>query len=395
MTKAIPMYRKSKHVDESFFDYLSRLSYWNGFGSVEKFSKFIAEEYGEKLGGVRDQIKNEYILRCWIEQLLRRNIPISQMNSLMESKVSHGKARVCPHCWEEARYIRFYWRFNDYTTCHKHQVLLVTFLDWDMDICNYNDCVAEKFAKESNEANGILMQAVKIHAEKDNALALIEKEMDRYGYERDLVSWISAFFKNNLNACLNEVEAKQLIDSNVLVGNQIFKRMDLIIQELLGDHAQFERRLRILLAVHILDNKTLCGRRIFRDPADGYKEWATAEVLSIDELLYAYIGFGSRQGCPINFKFRYEVRGFENLDESADRQLCVAIFGAYLNWPYEKTDDDLRDYQNRVINQKPNPGSIKYGDYLRSLGKKVLHDIAPGESEQANISLEVEECAVS
>lgn len=387
--------RKSKHVDENIFDYFSRLSYWNGFGSVEIFTKFIAEAHGEKLGRVRDRVRNEYTLRAWIEQLLRRNIPISQMNSLMECKISHGKARVCPRCWEKAPYIRFYWRFDDYTVCHKHQALLAPFLSWDMGVCNYNDCVSEEFVKEGSEANSILMQAVKIHAEKDNALALIEKEMERYIYERDLVSWVSAFFKNNLNACLNEVEAKRLIDSSVLVGNQIFKRMDLIIQELLGDHTQFERRLRILLAVHILDNKSLCGRRIYRDPADGYKEWATAEVLSIDELLYAYIGIGSRQGCPKNIKFRYEIRGFENLDESEDRQLCVAIFGAYLNWPYENTDDDLRDYQNRITNQKPNPGSIKYGDYLRSLGKKILHDIAPGESGQANISLEVEECAVS
>lgn len=395
MTKVVLLYRNSKYVDESFFDYLSRLSYWNGFGSVEKFSKFIAEAHGEKLGGVRDQRKNEYMLRCWVEQLLRRNIPISQMNSLMKSKISHGKARVCPHCWEESRYIRFYWRFDDYIVCHKHQTLLVPFLNWDMGICNHNDCVSEEFAKESSEAKSILMQAIKIHAEKDNALTLIEKELDRHGYEKSLVFWISAFFKNNLHACLNEDEAKHLIDSNALVGNEIFKRMDLIIQELLGENAQLERRLRILLAVHILDNKSSRWRRIYRDPADGYKEWASAEVLSIDELLYAYIGFGTRQGCPKNFKFRYEIRGFENLDESEDRRLCVAIFGAYIKWPYEKTDDDLRDYQNRIINQKPSPGSIKYGDYLRSLGKMVLDDIPPGESEQENFSFEVEECAIS
>ena len=41
------LYRADKFLDESFFDYLSRLSYWNGFNSADVFTSVLVKLYNK------------------------------------------------------------------------------------------------------------------------------------------------------------------------------------------------------------------------------------------------------------------------------------------------------------------------------------------------------------
>ena len=155
----------------------------------------------------------------------------------------------------------------------------------------------------------------------------------------------------------------------------MLKKMENIYKEFLVNNECFEKSVRIITAIRVGDNRKLFGYSYYAPAAPGFSEWMKQEVLSIDELFYAYVGFGRLSGTPLKLAIRHEMIGFENLDPYRDRQLCLAIFNTYIWWPYAD-DDDFSAYGSRMNYTYPKQSpSIKYNEYLATLGRKTVDSL--------------------
>jgi len=325
--------------------------------------------------------------------MLRKNIHISQLNSLIGCTIPNGSAKICTQCWEDKPYIRFYWNFHHYITCHEHQLKMMPFLSFGEGSGNGSTCDASSDSNiESHFLRSVLVRSIEIYSKKDNAIESVELQMKQYLYEKETVSWVCEFFRAEFGVSLDHQNTQFLIDSADLVGLPVFRKMDNIISALLIGNPSFERRVRVIFALRVLNCARDIEHRRTQIPAPGYEEWATSEVMSIDDLLYAYIGFGALPGYPYFYKIRYEIRGFENLHQSMDRQLCLGIFSYRPKWTYE-ADKDVHNYQQQMRGQKAkgNVGTLKYNEYLKSQGKSVLDNLYFEQEAIINIQDEVEE----
>lgn len=365
------LYRSEKYHDESFSDFLDRLGYWNGFSSKETFARFLADLFNETY------YSDGYGAHLMLEQLLGRNIPKTGNHCMARSKIPNGVVKICANCWKENRYIRFYWRFNDYIECHIHGALLIypNFFSYQSD--NAIGVKADGKLDDSEKyPRYLLIEAIKFYLNYDCSLNLIEKELEQHRYAKEITKWVVDFFSENLGMRLNLSGAIRLIDSGGLIGLSVRKKMESIYEWLLSGNEPLEQLVRIITAIRIGDRTTIywTGRRRYEQPVSGFEQWLKTEVLSIDDLFYAYLGFGQRDGSPKNHKIRYEMTGFENLDPRADRQLCLAIFSSSIQWPYER-DRDLAKYQFNLLYSKTKPRSIKYHEFLKTLGYKTVDDL--------------------
>lgn len=135
------LYRSLKNNNESFPDYLERLSYFNGFSSVYFFIRFLEDffDYENKdisLYGfeVCDKNSDQFrrygykVAKCCVALSIILEIDFDELyfNLTENSLNKYFKARkVCSLCWSESPYYRYYWRFWGYHFCHKHQISLI------------------------------------------------------------------------------------------------------------------------------------------------------------------------------------------------------------------------------------------------------------------------------
>lgn len=370
------LYRADKYDDESFSDFLDRLGCWNGFSSKETFSRCLADLFNETYGGDKNKKVDEHKVHLMLEQLLGRNIPEAGAFSMALSKIPSGTVKVCANCWKENRYIRFYWRFNSYVECHVHGVLLTypNLFSYQSDNSvgeqadNSLD-ISEKYPRH------LLVEAIKFYLGSDCSLSLIEEDLEQHRYAKEITEWVAGFFSEKLGVILNLTGALKVIDSGNLIGLSVPKKMESIYARLLSGNELLETNVRIITAIRIGDQSTFwTHHRRYEPPALGFEQWRKTEVLSIDDLFYAYLGFGQRNGTPKNYKIRYEMTGFDNLDPHVDRQLCLAIFSGSIRWPYGR-DEDLAKYQFKLQYAEAKPRSIKYHEFLKMLGYKTVDDL--------------------
>lgn len=144
----ILVYRSLKRFDESLPDYLERLSFFNGFLSVNDFIRYLEAIFLDLYGEVSsfdmgickrssDQFRpyGERLAKCCIALEILLNIEFSKknMNLTEVHLISYFKPRrICELCWKESSYYRYYWRFWSYRDCHKHGISLssVKFLNY-------------------------------------------------------------------------------------------------------------------------------------------------------------------------------------------------------------------------------------------------------------------------
>ncbi len=377
MSKLKLLYRADKFLDESFFDYLSRLSYWNGFNSANVFKSALIKLYNKIYLDDKNQLFN--IMKCHsaLESVLKRNINYSQLNLFNYSLCHKGVIKICRCCWMKSKYIRFYWRMDGYSICHIHKTKLIVCSEglYSHYFSSVNDSKVETDKMEHNQR--VLNKAIEIYSLTDFALKKIESELDCNFYEKKIIIWLSHFLKMHMSRDVNISDALNLSDSGALVGLSIHNRMDKIINILSASNKWLENVIRIVAVLRVKQlpiQYDASGWTYY--PAPGFDYWANIEGLSIDSLFYAYVGFGSlRHTMPARYQFRYEFEGFSFLESSIDRSLCVSLYNTSLYFPYDRNDVDLISYQELVKNRWPNPRSIKFNEYLKLIGKKSIDDL--------------------
>jgi hypothetical protein len=374
------LYRAEKKYDEGFLDYISRMSYFNGFSSSGVLLRKLCDFYDEAYGGVRSKKIEMYKVRLALEQLLQRNMPVDRMFYTDGCQFTNERVKVCIRCWCECRYIRYYWWFSHYVKCHIHDdnLFFPNEVSFESD-----DVVGEMFSNDVScleiYSSHLLTRLIMFYLNSDNAIELMEGDLNEHLYAKSNIEWVADYFGEHMNVYLNISGALELIDSGSLVGFSVHKKMESVYKELLVNNEPFEKSVRIITAIIVGRNT-----RLFRHSKGSYcstsfLRWKRQELLSIDELFYAYIGFGQLSGTLTSFVLRHEMKGFENLCPDEDRQLCLAIFGTSISWPYGNYtdhDDDYRQYQSQMNSgfRKVSP-SMKYNEYLATLGKKTIDSL--------------------
>lgn len=121
------LYRGKKYEDEFLTDYVQRISDKNGFSSVGKFRRVLFQYYRNNNGDVV-QLRSMAVSRVSLELLLKINIPIDHYNRWLYGSGSgrwHRVKRICLSCWNEQKYIKFYWWLKAYEKCHLHHEQLI------------------------------------------------------------------------------------------------------------------------------------------------------------------------------------------------------------------------------------------------------------------------------
>ena len=155
--------RPQPYIDESLESYMIRLSDDNGYDTYQTFSRLVwlwLEENDPDAGGAFPQqldLLNVYHadrtsnLRVRALRLIESLIDV-QKSSLLKLAIMHSAVKfsgsrvavfrdgidiprcflstnfipICPHCLEEALYIRQQWHYLPYVACHKHKCQLVS-----------------------------------------------------------------------------------------------------------------------------------------------------------------------------------------------------------------------------------------------------------------------------
>lgn len=370
------LYRGEKKYDEGLWDYLSRLGYWNGFSSVDILLRSLCHFSDGISSGITSKKKDMYKIRCILEQLLKRNISMDRIFNMQGCQVPNGSVKICQGCWEESRYVRYYWRFSHYVKCHIHGIFLIIPSKFSYHSDNVIGKISDGEVNHSEKYSiNLLTLSTMFYLDSDNAIELMDKDLERHRCAKEIVEWVGKFFRDYMGVNLNIEGASRLIDSGNLIGFSVLKKMESIYRELLVNNESFEKSVRIIAAIRVGDRSNIlrfCRYNVF---GLGFSEWVKQEVLSVDELFYAYFGFGRLSGTPLKFAIRHEMTGFEKLDSFVDRKLCLAIFNSYISWPYVD-DDDVRTYWVRMNHDYPKKSpSIKYNEFLATLGRKTIYSL--------------------
>lgn len=124
------LYHDQINSDEIIQDYIARLAIRNGFSSIRKFLVWLitfvdrADELEDYDPRTYQGRLNRY--RQKLEIVLGRNIPEDSMAIYLGvERLYESVVKICPRCFSEHPYYKFYWRFDLYSVCHKHDINLV------------------------------------------------------------------------------------------------------------------------------------------------------------------------------------------------------------------------------------------------------------------------------
>lgn len=378
------LFRGKLHHDEDFTDYIARLGFWNGF-SFHDFIDALGELFYKKYRYCAEVLNEEYVALLMLEQLLERNIPQNNTRDLRAPWYCPTTAieftediKICSECWQESRYIRFYWHFSDYMRCHIHD----TFLHYP-----------ETFSYQSDNSSGltisvdvevtessscyILMELIKSHVRSDYALELIAREFEEYLFCLELVQLLAEHFSKYMNVNLNSEAALKTLRSGVLIEGTLTRKMDRIYELLLVGNEFLERRVR---CIAVIKSRETADHAIYNLKGNArsseVERWIVTEVLSIDELFYAYIRVYVEFQDIKGFRVSRELSGFEKLDDTVDRNLSLELFCQPLYWPYPAMlDEDILAYRHMIRQEKEGDCSMRYNSFLKMLGHKTIDEL--------------------
>ena len=369
------LYREEKHVDETFSDYLSRLSYWNGFSSKKKFTNILSNLFDEKYENNTKKRKNEQKIHLMLEQLLKRNIPSPDTCHLAPYKIPNGRAKICTICWENQHYIRFFWHFNNYSACHIHNIEMQTAAH-----LTYNQNITKPRKTEENQnikynyPNHLLVELIKKHSKYHHGINFIEEQIEHYSYINSLVTFLDKYFCENRKTHLETKKTLELVESVNFLTMSAEEKIEKTLKTLLIGNELHEREARIIAAIRTSKKHYRFGYVYHESTPRNFQQWAYNEILSKDELLYVYLGLNHIKMEQVENTTFCDLFDIENLPLKIDRQLCMDIHNNTIRWPY-KADEDLANYISSLKNSKPTKKLITYNEYLHSNGKKTITNL--------------------
>lgn len=293
------LYRGIKYIDESFPDYLARLSNRNGFKCVDLFiselralyKKIYGNGFGYKAldnwyspmqGGETNKCNLGWFqCRVALEYLLRRSYSEVELNlAIQPHKNYYKKSKVCAICWAENQYVRFYWRDSCYLICHKHEVLL-----------NQREFICYKASSVSEIFEGMQCAAYEIDnckvtnyflsAKGEAACSLAELTTERYIAKDERILWKSviSLIHNKFFICC-DISIESIIMQTA--GLSIPARLENVIK-LIDEYVKCEKLIRILAIIYIVKYRLFC---LFESNIDS---WIFSEAYSISSFLHAVI----------------------------------------------------------------------------------------------------------
>ncbi len=183
---------------------------------------------------------------------------------------------------------------------------------------------------------------------------------------------------------LNVKETLDLSKTGRLVGLNIGQRIEIILACLLKN-TEIERLTARVITVLMIkhDHRMWFLNRRDSRPADGFDYWASCEILSIDDLFYAYIGFANNKAVALErCTLKKEIECLKVLGDFDDMHFFFTFCSMKLPFSYINYSNckDLDSYQTIFKNSPPEMKGIKYNKYLKSLGRKTDDDIPVTDS---------------
>ncbi|WP_039916587.1 hypothetical protein [Cellvibrio mixtus] len=299
------LYRKEKHVDENFFDYVSRLAYWNGYSSEKIFSDKLILLFKRKFPDRSFYVEKTQKIITMIEFLIEKEINYSQLNLSIFRKVN-SEFHICPICWEENGYIRFYWRYENYLVCHIHiaNMQKVSELDYGGQIA----CMVTDESVKPNYSCLILMRSVAVFSKSDGAPDMVKMEVQINYIMIGMVKLICNVFISLFDVYLHDKIIISALKNGYFVGLSISKKMEKMFTKLLYGNNKYRVDLQGLVMILIDSNPIFLSGQAGRE----FHEWLTSEgfstKLSIENFLngglfFEHYNFKKSKENLIRYKF--------------------------------------------------------------------------------------------
>ena len=210
-----------------------------------------------------------------LEWIFKRTISIDEIYILVKSEIS--RLRVCRDCLLNKGYIRFYWRFKDYSVCHIHgaDLFFLPSLDYN-NSANYESLNMCRFQPRHKH----LIALIKHSQMAVNALSVIRDEMYLISYERLLINKICCFFNKQFKLRLKGKFAIKCIESGCFIGLSMGARVDMLIYILCRKHKRYLSRVKIMSILFAVETG-------YSD-ANVYYSWAVKESLRTSEIYNLY-----------------------------------------------------------------------------------------------------------
>lgn len=332
------LYRADKFPDECFPDYLARLSCWNGFKDSADFMRFLSKIYNN-LHPDDCQEKNPdpdskefearypfyirwYKCRIALEFIIRRSLVYSELN-LDAYRVSQPN-KVCVGCWGENPYRKFYWRYQEYKICHKHNVRLVV-----VDNILYNSptltgtteyvATLDRRSISCSYVSAIL---------RNNPLKTFNFEnlqRENYIIELEITLWkrVIRFLNERFSFSFVSMDIFDFVTLESIAGLAISNRLEKMTEKLIGCKTEFSLFIKTAVLV--------CIQRSYLMYYPDVKSWVLSEAYFINPVFYSYL-YGINQHFFIKDELTFadeisQKNAFRrvNLSRVSDRILCKFI----------------------------------------------------------------------
>jgi hypothetical protein len=301
------LYRGHKYSDESFPDYVHRVSYWNGYENIKKFSReltiFYKKVYGRdytfsqslynygKFKNIEQERHNLKWLRqrLSLERIFNFSFNTSELNLFSEdNRQNYNGGFICPDCWTENMYIRFYWRFSNYSTCrlHRKELLYVEIISYDPSLILVFCSDINASLRKAKHCYFLELIAMNKH---DSCLSMsyILEEKEIAQYENKIWGNVLSCLRNYFGILHNYYAIYEFVDVGNLVGLSVVSRANIVVAAIITLDDRFEKLIKIVTILVIIKH---CQRNLNKNKNNlEFSGWAQAEAYSISHLLYVYI----------------------------------------------------------------------------------------------------------
>lgn len=280
------LYRSLPFMDECFYGYIARLAYWNGF---KKGSAFLIKlRYVYKKLSNSDDLSHEYFFDA-VESVLNRSLPREYNWNSSVTDILKNEVKICSQCWNAKAYIRFYWRDEKYSICHKHNSLLLLMNHVSYDP-NFDVVIGiDKYRKVNSSLNCELRGIVlgKFDETKCNHKAFVS-EMALIREETALWNDVVIFMKNYFLISFDFESVFEVIDKYSLILLPDIERFEIVRSFLLSQQPSFNKLVNVIVMV-----QTARYRRVVYNSSRA-KLWFLSEVYAISPVLFVYLsGIGT------------------------------------------------------------------------------------------------------
>ena len=261
---------------------MDRIAHFNGF-TLENFKKYLANIYDEIYGNSIFGINFLSKYKIALEWAFKRTISVDEIPLIGKTeKFEIGGLRVCRDCLLNKVYIRFYWRFKDYSVCHIHGINL--FLSPSL---NYNNSASYESLKicRFQPRHKHLIALIRHSQVAVDALSVIRDEMHLISSERLLVGKICHFFNKRFKLRLKGKFAIKCIEAGYLIGLSMSARIDKLIHILCRKHKRYLSRVKTMSILFSVET-------VYSD-MNAYYWWARKEAFRISEIYDLYEALNS------------------------------------------------------------------------------------------------------